>query len=575
MGEALVPNGEGSAEVFRHDAGSASTSRTTRLPSISALLNQTADPYTFDGASSSPKPDPPFPDRSSVSTSSGRGSYNQYSMPPLAGNDGAHPMFALGAASQSPPGSHWVVSPSSPSSRRSSTSFALPNGNALHPLPSGLSSSDGRPRSASTPFLSYPYGPGHTRPSGFALSSERGSSRADLGGKGMHTAGADGRWSPPVPEDFSRPRSVSIPTNVEQTSYRGNRTGGSSFAKLPSMSEYEQPLPHPHPVRHGAHGNAPALPRFAFLGPSDSPSALSSATTDDDELPTPLNYPFKDSTYRPVHPSAMAARQIPQLQTANLGSDLPLPPIPAPLPAGLAQGRPGSPATSESSAASPMSVPSPATAASPRNPAARPTSKRSRQSLTSNEDTDALPDPNPKDSQASPTDGTPSENGRYTCPHCPKRFARPSSLRIHMHSHTGEKPFTCNLCDRAFSVQSNLRRHLKIHKGAAGTDVLAPKVTAHPVAPHLVIPGSGSGEVTPSAASDSTGPNSAISLSSAVSTETSTSMSSLDSIPTPSDVVRPNGSLLAAIGQKPPIFDERDEDAIMASPDALVSQALA
>ncbi|GAA6063639.1 hypothetical protein JCM10212_002600 [Sporobolomyces blumeae] len=64
-------------------------------------------------------------------------------------------------------------------------------------------------------------------------------------------------------------------------------------------------------------------------------------------------------------------------------------------------------------------------------------------------------------------DGPPtSENGRYGCPHCTKRFARPSSLRIHTFSHTGEKPFTCPQCERAFSVQSNLRRHLKIHKNA-------------------------------------------------------------------------------------------------------------
>ncbi|ORY46301.1 hypothetical protein BCR35DRAFT_272805, partial [Leucosporidium creatinivorum] len=47
-----------------------------------------------------------------------------------------------------------------------------------------------------------------------------------------------------------------------------------------------------------------------------------------------------------------------------------------------------------------------------------------------------------------------------------KRFARPSSLRTHIHSHTGEKPFSCDLCGRGFSVQSNLRRHLKIHRGS-------------------------------------------------------------------------------------------------------------
>ncbi|KAH8928126.1 hypothetical protein BT69DRAFT_1193457, partial [Atractiella rhizophila] len=54
--------------------------------------------------------------------------------------------------------------------------------------------------------------------------------------------------------------------------------------------------------------------------------------------------------------------------------------------------------------------------------------------------------------------------GRYQCRYCDKRFARPSSLKIHVFSHTGEKPFKCNICGRGFSVQSNLRRHGKVHE---------------------------------------------------------------------------------------------------------------
>lgn len=50
---------------------------------------------------------------------------------------------------------------------------------------------------------------------------------------------------------------------------------------------------------------------------------------------------------------------------------------------------------------------------------------------------------------------------RYVCQTCSKAFSRPSSLRIHSHSHTGEKPFRCPHagCGKAFSVRSNMKRH--------------------------------------------------------------------------------------------------------------------
>lgn len=56
-------------------------------------------------------------------------------------------------------------------------------------------------------------------------------------------------------------------------------------------------------------------------------------------------------------------------------------------------------------------------------------------------------------------------SAKYECPYCGKGFTRPSSLKIHVHSHTGERPFKCTFeeCNRTFSVQSNMRRHARTH----------------------------------------------------------------------------------------------------------------
>ncbi|MCJ1283061.1 hypothetical protein MMC26_002388 [Xylographa opegraphella] len=60
---------------------------------------------------------------------------------------------------------------------------------------------------------------------------------------------------------------------------------------------------------------------------------------------------------------------------------------------------------------------------------------------------------------------------RYVCQICNKAFSRPSSLRIHSHSHTGEKPFKCphSGCGKAFSVRSNMKRHERGCHGAGGS----------------------------------------------------------------------------------------------------------
>ena len=59
----------------------------------------------------------------------------------------------------------------------------------------------------------------------------------------------------------------------------------------------------------------------------------------------------------------------------------------------------------------------------------------------------------------SPSTFASQQPDRYICPTCSKPFSRPSSLRIHSHSHTGEKPFKCPHCIKRFSVRSNMKRH--------------------------------------------------------------------------------------------------------------------
>ncbi|KAL3894753.1 MAG: hypothetical protein SGCHY_005089 [Lobulomycetales sp.] len=53
---------------------------------------------------------------------------------------------------------------------------------------------------------------------------------------------------------------------------------------------------------------------------------------------------------------------------------------------------------------------------------------------------------------------------KYMCNLCNKRFTRPSTLKTHMNSHTGERPYACDGpgCGWRFTVLSNLKRHAKI-----------------------------------------------------------------------------------------------------------------
>uniref|UniRef100_W5KT49 HIVEP zinc finger 2a n=1 Tax=Astyanax mexicanus TaxID=7994 RepID=W5KT49_ASTMX len=60
----------------------------------------------------------------------------------------------------------------------------------------------------------------------------------------------------------------------------------------------------------------------------------------------------------------------------------------------------------------------------------------------------------------------PKKPGKYICQYCGRACAKPSVLKKHIRSHTGERPYPCGPCGFSFKTKSNLYKHRKSHAHA-------------------------------------------------------------------------------------------------------------
>lgn len=66
-----------------------------------------------------------------------------------------------------------------------------------------------------------------------------------------------------------------------------------------------------------------------------------------------------------------------------------------------------------------------------------------------------------------------SSNGLRTqqrinqCSICGRNYARPSTLKTHLRTHTNERPFKCSVCLKTFSQAANLTAHQRVHTGGS------------------------------------------------------------------------------------------------------------
>ena len=67
--------------------------------------------------------------------------------------------------------------------------------------------------------------------------------------------------------------------------------------------------------------------------------------------------------------------------------------------------------------------------------------------------------------QDKPRNHVASHSQTYLCSYCGKNFTTNDLLKLHLHTHTGERPYQCETCLKTFARSSSLWMHKIIHTG--------------------------------------------------------------------------------------------------------------